>query len=110
MPAYAEIRWSDRPSRCSRPTISRPACPKRLDAHLSRIVAHQRRHDDRAGTNSYFVGTRDLVLIDPGPLDDRHVAALIAHGDGASAGSRANAHTATIRPPRPRSRQRPARR
>lgn len=30
------------------------------------------------GTNSYLVGTRDLAVIDPGPDDPAHVAALLA--------------------------------
>jgi len=80
--AYAEIRWSD-PSESMLTTYDlAPGVPKRLDAHLSRIVAPNGGTMTGPGTNSYFVGTRDLVLIDPGPLDDRHVAALIAHGDG----------------------------
>lgn len=29
------------------------------------------------GTNSYLVGTRALVLVDPGPDDDRHLEALL---------------------------------
>lgn len=30
------------------------------------------------GTNTYLVGSRELALIDPGPADDRHVAAIQA--------------------------------
>jgi glyoxylase-like metal-dependent hydrolase (beta-lactamase superfamily II) len=34
------------------------------------------------GTNSYIVGTRELIVIDPGPAIDEHIAALInAVGD-----------------------------
>ena len=29
------------------------------------------------GTNSYIVGTRSLAVIDPGPADDSHLAALL---------------------------------
>ena len=29
------------------------------------------------GTNSYIVGTRSLAVIDPGPADDWHLAALL---------------------------------
>jgi glyoxylase-like metal-dependent hydrolase (beta-lactamase superfamily II) len=59
-----------------------PGVPKRLDALVSRVVAPNGGTMTGPGTNSYFVGTRELVLIDPGPLDERHVAALLAHGDG----------------------------
>ncbi|MBX3529225.1 MAG: MBL fold metallo-hydrolase [Rhizobiaceae bacterium] len=34
------------------------------------------------GTNSYIVGTDTLAVIDPGPEDDAHLAALIAAIDG----------------------------
>jgi glyoxylase-like metal-dependent hydrolase (beta-lactamase superfamily II) len=30
------------------------------------------------GTNSYLIGTSDLAVIDPGPTDDAHLAALLA--------------------------------
>ncbi|MCF6443161.1 MBL fold metallo-hydrolase [Nereida sp. MMG025] len=29
------------------------------------------------GTNSYLIGTRDVAVIDPGPDDDRHLAAVL---------------------------------
>lgn len=35
------------------------------------------------GTNSYLVGTREVVVIDPGPGDDTHLAALAAALRGA---------------------------
>jgi glyoxylase-like metal-dependent hydrolase (beta-lactamase superfamily II) len=34
------------------------------------------------GTNTYLLGTNSLAVIDPGPLDDEHLAALIAAIDG----------------------------
>ncbi|KQS77412.1 MBL fold metallo-hydrolase [Rhizobium sp. Leaf384] len=34
------------------------------------------------GTNSYLVGERTLAVIDPGPLDDAHLAALLRAIDG----------------------------
>jgi glyoxylase-like metal-dependent hydrolase (beta-lactamase superfamily II) len=34
------------------------------------------------GTNSYIVGTHTLAVVDPGPLDDTHLEALIAAIDG----------------------------
>jgi len=35
-----------------------------------------------AGTNTYLVGTRELVVIDPGPDDESHVQAILSAGAG----------------------------
>ncbi len=34
------------------------------------------------GTNSYIVGTTSLAVIDPGPEDEAHLAALVKAIDG----------------------------
>lgn len=34
------------------------------------------------GTNTYLVGEGDFVVIDPGPADDRHIAAIVEAGAG----------------------------
>ena len=34
------------------------------------------------GTNTYLVGTKDVVVIDPGPLDDVHLERVVAACDG----------------------------
>jgi glyoxylase-like metal-dependent hydrolase (beta-lactamase superfamily II)/8-oxo-dGTP pyrophosphatase MutT (NUDIX family) len=80
--AYHEIHWSD-PAETMQTTYDlAPGVPKRLDAHVVRLIAPNGGAMTGPGTNSYFVGERELALIDPGPLDDGHVAALLAHGAG----------------------------
>ena len=80
--AYYEIHWSD-PSESMQTSYDlTPGAPKRLDARVVRVIAPNRGVMTGAGTNSYFVGERELAVIDPGPLDESHLAALIAHGDG----------------------------
>ena len=39
------------------------------------------------GTNTYLVGARELAVIDPGPDDAAHVAAILAAADGTPIGS-----------------------
>jgi glyoxylase-like metal-dependent hydrolase (beta-lactamase superfamily II) len=34
------------------------------------------------GTNTYLVGTKELVVVDPGPVDEGHRAALVAAAEG----------------------------
>lgn len=59
-----------------------PGEPRRLDNWVTRIVAGNKGPMTGPGTNTYFVGNGDLAVIDPGPLDERHIAAVLAHGAG----------------------------
>lgn len=43
-----------------------------------RVTAHNPSPFTGAGTNSYLIGERELMLLDPGPDDPQHVAALLA--------------------------------
>jgi glyoxylase-like metal-dependent hydrolase (beta-lactamase superfamily II)/8-oxo-dGTP pyrophosphatase MutT (NUDIX family) len=80
--AYHEIHWCD-PDETMQTTYDLVAgVPKRLDRFVARIVAPNPGPMTGPGTNTYFVGERELAVIDPGPLDDGHLAALIAHGAG----------------------------
>ncbi|NBN64310.1 MBL fold metallo-hydrolase [Microvirga tunisiensis] len=45
------------------------------------------------GTNTYLVGTRDLAVIDPGPEDAAHLAAVLAAADGARISAILVSHT-----------------
>lgn len=45
---------------------------------IRRVLAPNPSPMTGAGTNSYLVGTGDLALVDPGPDDPRHLAALLA--------------------------------
>jgi glyoxylase-like metal-dependent hydrolase (beta-lactamase superfamily II) len=55
---------------------------QRLDDDVARIVAPNAGMMTGAGTNTYLVGTRELIVIDPGPDDETHVQAIVAAGAG----------------------------
>lgn len=50
----------------------------RLSALVTRVVAKNPGPFTFHGTNTFLVGDRDLAVIDPGPDDPAHVAALLA--------------------------------
>jgi len=80
--AYHEVHWCD-PAESMQTTYDLlPGSLKRLDRWVARIIAPNRGPMTGPGTNTYFVGSGELAVIDPGPLDERHLAALIAHGAG----------------------------
>jgi glyoxylase-like metal-dependent hydrolase (beta-lactamase superfamily II)/8-oxo-dGTP pyrophosphatase MutT (NUDIX family) len=81
-PAYAEIHWVD-PQESGESTYDLlPDVPKRLDRHVTRLVAPNPGLMTGPGTNCYLVGERDLIVIDPGPADPAHIAAIVAAGGG----------------------------
>lgn len=49
----------------------------RLSERVTRVTASNAGPFTFAGTNTYVVGTRDVAVIDPGPDDPRHHAALL---------------------------------
>jgi glyoxylase-like metal-dependent hydrolase (beta-lactamase superfamily II)/8-oxo-dGTP pyrophosphatase MutT (NUDIX family) len=80
--AYHEVHWCD-PLESMQTTYDLlPGNLKLLDRWVARIIAFNPGPMTGPGTNTYFVGSDELAVIDPGPLDDRHLAALIAHGAG----------------------------
>ncbi len=54
----------------------------RLTPLVRRVVARNPGHYTLHGTNSYIVGNGRVAVIDPGPLLDDHIAALIEALDG----------------------------
>lgn len=52
--------------------------PQTLVPGLRRILAPNPSPMTGPGTNSYLIGTRDIALIDPGPDDTTHLAAILA--------------------------------
>lgn len=54
----------------------------RLDPLVTRILAPNASAYTYSGTQSYLVGDTDVAVIDPGPDDPAHLAALIAAIDG----------------------------
>lgn len=50
----------------------------RLSPLVTRVLAPNPSPFTYTGTQTYLVGTRDLAVIDPGPAEDTHLAALLA--------------------------------
>jgi glyoxylase-like metal-dependent hydrolase (beta-lactamase superfamily II)/8-oxo-dGTP pyrophosphatase MutT (NUDIX family) len=81
-PQYFEIHWSD-PEETGQTSIALvPGVPKRLDAHVTRVIAPNPGMMTGPGTNTYLVGQDELAVIDPGPAIDEHVQAVLAAGAG----------------------------
>jgi glyoxylase-like metal-dependent hydrolase (beta-lactamase superfamily II) len=59
-----------------------PGVPHRLDDAVTRIIAPNGGMMTGAGTNTYLVGTRELIVIDPGPADESHIQAILAAASG----------------------------
>jgi len=56
--------------------------PRQLAPGVVRIVANNPNHFTFKGTNTYLVGSRTLALIDPGPDDPAHLAAILRAAGG----------------------------
>lgn len=54
----------------------------RIAPHVLRLTAPNAGAMTGAGTNTYIVGDREPVVIDPGVADDAHLAAIVAHAPG----------------------------
>lgn len=80
--AYHEIHWCDPQETMQTSYELVPGVVKRLDGLVARLIAGNPGPMTGPGTNTYFVGERELAVIDPGPDDDAHLAAILAHGAG----------------------------
>jgi glyoxylase-like metal-dependent hydrolase (beta-lactamase superfamily II)/8-oxo-dGTP pyrophosphatase MutT (NUDIX family) len=79
---YAEIHWSD-PTETTRTSYDLvPGVPKRLDRHVTRIIAPNPGMMTGPGTNTYLVGEDELAVIDPGPPIASHIAAILEAAGG----------------------------
>lgn len=58
------------------------ATPRELAPGVVRIVANNPSVFTFKGTNTYIIGTDDLAIIDPGPEDDAHLAAVLDYVGG----------------------------
>jgi glyoxylase-like metal-dependent hydrolase (beta-lactamase superfamily II) len=56
--------------------------PRELIPGVVRLVANNPSPFTYKGTNSYLIGTSDLALIDPGPADPAHLAAILKAAGG----------------------------
>jgi len=79
---YAEIHWSDPEEAGDTSYDLVPGVAKRLDRHVTRIIAPNPGMMTGPGTNTYLVGSDELAVIDPGPDIDSHVEAILAAGAG----------------------------
>jgi glyoxylase-like metal-dependent hydrolase (beta-lactamase superfamily II)/8-oxo-dGTP pyrophosphatase MutT (NUDIX family) len=79
---YHEIHWTDPAETTTSCYDMNPGEPKTLDAWVTRIIAPNPGMMTGPGTNTYLVGKDELAVIDPGPLVDAHIDAILAHGAG----------------------------
>jgi glyoxylase-like metal-dependent hydrolase (beta-lactamase superfamily II) len=56
--------------------------PRELTSGVIRLVANNPGPFTFKGTNTYIVGHEDLAVVDPGPDDPAHLAALLAYAGG----------------------------
>jgi glyoxylase-like metal-dependent hydrolase (beta-lactamase superfamily II) len=54
-----------------------PGVPHKLDDAVTRIIAPNAGVMTGPGTNTYLVGSRELIVIDPGPDDESHLQAIV---------------------------------
>jgi len=54
-----------------------PGVPHKLDVAVTRIIAPNGGVMTGPGTNTYLIGTRELIVIDPGPDDESHMQAIL---------------------------------
>ena len=64
-----------------------------LEPGIVRLLAHNPSPFTYFGTQTYLVGDNDLVVIDPGPDLDEHVAAIVKAIDGRNVAAIACTHT-----------------
>jgi glyoxylase-like metal-dependent hydrolase (beta-lactamase superfamily II)/8-oxo-dGTP pyrophosphatase MutT (NUDIX family) len=81
-PPYAEVHWSDPEEAGDTNYDLVPGVAKRLDRHVTRIIAPNPGMMTGPGTNTYLVGDAELAVIDPGPAIDSHIDAVLAAGAG----------------------------
>ncbi|MEC4722435.1 MBL fold metallo-hydrolase [Noviherbaspirillum sp. CPCC 100848] len=81
--AYAEVGKLDPEGKGHAASDIVPGEVTRLSRYLRRVTAPNPGYMTGPGTNSYLVGEGDdLALIDPGPADASHVAAVLRHAGG----------------------------
>jgi glyoxylase-like metal-dependent hydrolase (beta-lactamase superfamily II)/8-oxo-dGTP pyrophosphatase MutT (NUDIX family) len=79
---YHEIHWADPGETTSSTYDLVPGVPRVLDPHVTRIVAPNPGMMTGPGTNTYIVGRHERAVIDPGPLVESHVQAILQAGEG----------------------------
>src|SRR4051812_14724873 len=59
-----------------------PGIPARLSPLVRRVLCPNPSFMTGPGTNTYLIGTGDLAVIDPGPVDEDHLDRVAEAGDG----------------------------
>ncbi len=59
-----------------------PGVPVELSPWVRRLLAPNPGMMTGPGTNTYLVGHDDVIVVDPGPVDDAHLGAILAAGGG----------------------------
>ena len=54
----------------------------KLDAAVTRVTAPNAGVMTGPGTNTYLVGTQEMIVIDPGPDDEAHIQAILDAATG----------------------------
>jgi len=84
-PAWAELSRIDPQGHGHGSYVLRPGVAVRLSPRLIRVTANNGSVMTGPGTNSYLVGggeRNEWAVIDPGPLDDAHLQAVLAVAPG----------------------------
>ena len=84
-PAYAELGRIDPDGSGNHSYEINPGKPVRLSPRVIRVTANNGSVMTGPGTNTYLVGggtENEWAVIDPGPLDERHVQAVLAAAPG----------------------------
>ena len=68
---------------------------EQLEPGIARVLAHNPSAFTYYGTQTYFIGEREVAVIDPGPDLPEHVDALVASNRRSSASPRSCARTRT---------------
>ena len=63
-------------------TSAQHDAPAMIEPGVLRLTANNPSAFTQDGTQTYIVGTKDVAVIDPGPVDDAHLAAIMAAIDG----------------------------
>lgn len=80
--AYWEIGWLDREGAGTASDELLAGKAKPLDRLVTRLLAPNPGPLTGPGTNTYLVGSQELVVIDPGPAEPAHLAAILESGAG----------------------------